>query len=71
MKRLDKILSTQTNYSRRDIKELIRKKKITINNEIALKSDIKVDEEKDIITIDGIELKIQKYVYLILGLSVN
>lgn len=67
MQRLDKILSTQTNYSRRDIKELIRKKKITINGSIALKSDIKVNEEKDIITIDGINLMIKKYVYLILN----
>lgn len=67
MQRLDKIISTQTNYSRKEIKELIRKKKITINEGIALKSDKKVNEEKDIIAIDGINLIIKKYVYLILN----
>lgn len=71
MQRLDKILSTQTNYSRKDIKELIRKKKITINENIALKSDIKIDEEKDIITINGEKLIIKKYVYLILNKPVG
>ena len=71
MQRLDKILSTQTNYSRKDIKELIRKKKITINENIALKSDIKVDEEKDTIMINGEKLIIKKYVYLILNKPVG
>lgn len=71
MQRLDKILSTQTNYSRKEIKELIRKKKITINENIALKSDIKIDEEKDTITINGEKIIIKKYVYLILNKPVG
>ena len=71
MQRLDKILSTQTNYSRKEIKELIRKKKITINENIALKSDIKIDEEKDTIMINGENLIIKKYVYLILNKPVG
>lgn len=71
MQRLDKIISTQTNYSRKEIKELIRKKKITINESIALKSDIKVDEEKDVIRIFGEKLIIKKYVYLILNKPVG
>ena len=44
MERLDKIIGMVTNYSRKEIKELIRKKRVTINGNIALKSDIKVDE---------------------------
>ena len=71
MQRLDKILSTQTNYSRKEIKELIRKKKITINENISLKSDIKIDEEKDTIMINGEKLIIKKYVYLILNKPVG
>ena len=67
MQRLDKIISTQTNYSRKEIKELIKKKKITVNEEIAFKSDIKVDEEKDIIKIFGTELIVKKNIYLILN----
>ena len=71
MQRLDKILSTQTSYSRKEIKELIGKKKITINENIALKSDIKIDEEKDTIMINGEKLIIKKYVYLILNKPVG
>ena len=71
MQRLDKILSSQTNYSRKEIKELIKKKKITINESVAIKSDIKVDEEKDIIAINREKLIIKKYVYLILNKPVG
>jgi len=67
MERLDKIIVSMTNYSRKDVKELIRKKRITINGEIATKSDTKINPDIDKISIDNKEIKIQKYVYLILN----
>lgn len=67
MERLDKIIGSQTSYSRKDVKELIRKKKIEVNNEIVLKSDIKIDPNNDIISIDNKVLTIKKYVYLMLN----
>ena len=67
MERLDKIIGMVTNYSRKDIKELIRKKRVTVNGNVALKSDIKIDANTTKITIDGRDIKIQKYVYLILN----
>ena len=67
MERLDKIIGMVTNYSRKDIKELIRKKRVTINGNIALKSDIKIEPSTTKIAIDGRSIKIQKYVYLILN----
>ena len=67
MERIDKIISNQTGYSRREIKELIRKKRITINEEIITKPDIKINPEIDKIKIDNIEIKIQKYIYLVLN----
>lgn len=67
MERLDKIISTQTKYSRKEIKQLIKKKKITVNNKIVLKSDIKVDINIDIIKIDNEVLEIKEFVYLILN----
>ena len=39
MERLDKVISNQTGYSRKEIKELIRKKRVTVNDEIALKPE--------------------------------
>lgn len=67
MERLDKIIGSQTSYSRKDIKDLVRKKRIRVNNEIVLKSDIKVDPNNDSISIDNNELTIKKHIYLMLN----
>ena len=67
MERLDKIISSQTKYSRKEIKELIKKKRVLVNNEIATKSDIKVNSNIDTITIDGEILKFKKHIYLMLN----
>lgn len=66
MERLDKIIATQTSYSRRDVKKLVFQKRVEVNGEIVAKPDIKVDSHKDKITIDAVEINIKKHVYLIL-----
>lgn len=67
MERLDKIIVSETQYSRKEAKELIRKKRVRVNDITVVKSDIKLDTTKDIITIDNKKLEIKKYVYLILN----
>ena len=67
MERLDKAIGSQTNYSRKDIKDLVKKKQVLVNGEIVLKSDIKVDVSKDKIVILGEELFFKKYIYLMLN----
>jgi len=67
MERLDKIISSQTKYSRKEIKELIHKKRILVNNQVAIKSDVKVDANNTLIEIDGKKLNIKKHIYLILN----
>lgn len=67
MERIDKIISAQTEYSRKDIKKLILQKRIKINDELVLKPDIKVNPESDKITIDGKEINVVKNIYLILN----
>ena len=67
MDRLDKVISEQTEYSRKDIKKLVSSKRIKVNNEIILKSDMKVDILKDEIKIDDKTINYQKNVYLILN----
>ena len=37
MERLDKIISNQTTYTRKEVKDLIKKKRITINDKIITK----------------------------------
>ena len=67
MERLDKIICSQTEYSRKDIKKIVSQKRIKVNGRIIIKSDIKIDENKDIILIDDKEIQIREYVYLILN----
>ena len=67
MERLDKIISNQTGYSRKEIKELIRKKRVTVNGDVAGKPELKVDPGMDRIAVDGQEISVQKFVYLMLN----
>ena len=67
MERLDKVIAEQTEYSRKDVKKLVQSKKVTINGEVVLKTDIKVDINNDSICIDRNEISYQKNVYLILN----
>jgi len=67
MERLDKIISNQTTYTRKEVKDLIKKKRITINDKIITKSDIKINDKIDIIKIDNQILNIKKYIYLMLN----
>lgn len=66
MERIDKVIVAQTNCSRKDVKELVRQKRVAVNGKIVLKSDEKVDGENDKISIDGIELQIKTHIYLML-----
>lgn len=67
MERLDKIIVSQTEYSRKQVKELIKQRKITVNGEIITKSDIKIDVQNFDIKIDGIKINVKKYIYLVLN----
>ena len=67
MERIDKIIVSQTEYSRKEVKELIRQKRVRVNSEMISKPEIKVDGEKDEIFIDGNKIQIKKYVYLMLN----
>lgn len=67
MERLDKLICSQTKYSRRDVKELVRSKKVLVNGEIVKNSDIKVDFSSDSITVNNELLQIKKNIYLMLN----
>lgn len=67
MERLDKIISSNTCLTRKEIKELIKKKRIKVNDNLVLKPDIKIDSTKDRILIDEKELIIKRNIYLILN----
>lgn len=67
MERIDKIIGAQTEYSRKDIKKIILKKRVKLNGELVFKSDIKINPDKDVISIDGKEISVANHVYLILN----
>ncbi len=71
MERLDKVICSQTEYSRKDIKKIVSQKRVKVNDEIVLKSDIKVDADKDLIYIDDNIINIKECVYLVLNKPVG
>ncbi len=67
LERLDKIISTQTSYSRKEIKKLARMGDIQVNGEICKNSDTKVDPGEDVIVVCGEKINYRKYVYYMLN----
>ena len=67
MERLDKILSSQEICSRKEVKSFIKNRRIRINGEFVLKSDMNVDPENDIIEIDGELLDYRRFVYIMMN----
>ncbi len=67
MERLDKVISTQTSYSRKDIKRMARAGEILLNGEICKNSDVKIDPDKDVITVCGEKIGYKKYVYYMMN----
>ena len=67
MERLDKILASQGTLSRRDVKEIIKKGRVSINGVIAKKSDVKIDIENDLVTLDGETISLKKHIYIMLN----
>ena len=67
MERIDKIISEQTYYTRKEIKKLISKGMIYANGEQVKKPEIKYDESNITININGEEIEVKKHVYLLLN----
>ena len=67
MERIDKIISEQTYYTRKEIKKLISKGMIYANGEQVKKPEIKYDETNISIKINGEEIEVKKHIYLLLN----
>lgn len=65
--RLDKYLTNFGIGSRTQVKELIKKGKIKVNNEIVKKPELHIDEEKDNVQFDGLDLDYNKFYYYMLN----
>ena len=67
MERLDKILASQGSLSRKEVKEMIRKGRIALNGAVVKDSSVKIDENNDTVSVDGVELVLKKHIYIMLN----
>ena len=67
LKRIDRILSEQTNYSRKEIKKLVSKGLVLVNECVVRRSDEKYDEDNISIKINVEDVSVNKHFYLLLN----
>ena len=67
MMRLDKFLSDASIYSRKDVRALVKRKAITVNGTVARAVDMKIDETKDAVAVNGEVISYRKFIYLMLN----
>ena len=65
--RLDKFISDCGAASRREIKQMIKAGRVTLNGETATAPETKLDPESAVVTIDGTALKYEKNHYFMLN----
>lgn len=64
--RIDKFISNMGFGSRKDIKEFIKKKKITVNGQIVKSGDLYIDTDDDIFCC-GKKVEYEKYIYIMMN----
>ncbi len=67
LKRIDRILSEQTNYSRKEIKKFVSKGLVLVNGLVVRKSDEKYADDNISIKINGEDIRVSKHFYLLLN----
>lgn len=65
--RLDKYLTNQGIGSRSQVKELIKSKKVFVNNVLENKPERHIDENNDVVSLDGVNLEYNKFYYYMLN----
>ncbi|MBE6599800.1 MAG: rRNA pseudouridine synthase [Ruminococcaceae bacterium] len=65
--RLDKFFTSVGLLSRSETQRAVRAKRIFVNGAAAKKADVKIDPEKDIITLDGEQVLYREFTYIMLN----
>ena len=65
--RLDKVIASQTELSRKEAGKAIRDKRVAVNGAICRTTDAKIDTDADTVTLDGKPLRYQRYVYYMMN----
>lgn len=67
MERIDKIIASQGQYSRKEVKALIAKGRIAVDGRIVSSSSEKADPMTMLLTVDGKPLEFKRNLYLVLN----
>lgn len=67
MERIDKIIASQGQYSRKEVKALIAKGRIAVDGRVASSSSEKADPMTMLLTVDGKPLDFKRNLYLVLN----
>ena len=65
--RLDKFLANSGVGTRSEVKRLIKDKRVKVNGEIVRSDSFNVDENKDIVLFDDLEVKYKEFYYVLLN----
>lgn len=65
--RLDKFISTQTIFSRSEIRKMIFKGMVTVDGKVVCQPDFKIDEKASEINLEGKKIEYEQYVYLVMN----
>ena len=64
MERIDKIIASQGQYSRSEVKKLVKDGRITLDGKTVKSSDVKADPDQNDIAIDGKSIGYKKHLYI-------
>lgn len=67
MDRIDKIIASQGQYSRSEVKKLVKSGRVTLDGKTLRSSDEKADPNVNVIAIDGKALGYKKHLYIMLN----
>ncbi len=67
MERIDKLLSSTGLWSRKEVKELVRRGRVKVNDAVVSKAEEKADPEGDEITVDGQVVDCAPFVYIMMN----
>ncbi len=67
MERIDKLLASQGTFSRREVKEMIKNRRVAVNGSAIGDPSLKIDGETAFVTLDGKRLTLKKHIYIMLN----
>ena len=67
MIRLDKFLSEMSGWTRSEVKKIVRTGSVTVDGHEVKKPETKIDEKLSIVSVDGRQIKYNKYEYYMLN----